>query len=176
MENLIGTILEKGSIEHSKGSFIKKQLIIFAVFYILFLITQLTDLIIELLYKDNDLYYFYYLRIIFFGISLLIQIIYIFLGVTLRSVKKKAKKIDDDDVENKIVSSFVKIFFYLFCIWTIFFLAAGIPRLIIFLYNKEKIGLFISVLIYIKIVLLFPIYLILIISYNIGRREEKKED
>ena len=174
MENLIGTKLDKGSIEHSKGSFIKKELIIFAVFYILFLITQLTDLVVELLYKDNDLYYFYYLRIIFFGISLLIQIIYIFLGVTLSSVKKKAKKVDDD-VENKIVSSFVKIFFYLFCIWTIFFLASGIPRLIIFLYNKEKIGLFISVLIYIKIVLLFPIYLILIISYNIGRSEEKKE-
>ena len=173
MENLIGTKLEKGSIEHSQGSFIMKELIIFAVFYILFLITQLTDLIVELLYKDNDLYYFYYLRIIFFGISFLIQIIYIFLGVTLHSVKKKARKIND--VENKIVSSFVKIFFYLFCIWTIFFLAAGIPRLIIFLNNKEKIGIFISILICIKIVLLFPIYLILIISYNIGRREEKKE-
>ena len=174
MENLIGSKLEKSSIEHSQGRFLMKELIIFIVFYILFLITQFTDLIVEMLYKDNDLYYFYYLRFIFFGISILFQIIYIFLGVSLSSVKKKARNIND--VENKIVSSFVKIYVYLFCIWTIFFLAAGIPRLIIFLNNREKIGIFISVLICIKIVLLFPIYLILIISYNIGRRDEKKEN
>ena len=173
MENLIGSKLDNGSIEHSQGRFMKKEFIIFIVFYILFLITQFTDLIVEMLYKDNDLYYFYYLRFFFFGISLLFQIFYILLSITLCSVKGKAGKVNA--VQNKIVSSFVKIYFYLFCIWTAFFLAAGIPRLIILLKNKEKIGIFISILICVKVVLLFPIYLILIISYNIGRKDEKKE-
>ena len=173
MENLIGNKLDEGSIEHSQGRFIMKEFIIFLVFYILFLITQFTDLVVEMLYKDNDLYYFYYLRLLFFGISTLMQVIYILLGITMYSVKEKALKANA--VQNKITSTFVKIYVYLFCIWTIFFLVAGIPRLIIFLKNREKIGTFISILIYVKIALLFPIYLLFIISYNIGRKDKNKE-
>ena len=173
MERLIGNKLNEGSIEHDLGRFLTKQFITFLVFYILFIITQLTDLVVEMIYKDNDLYYFYYLRVFSFGISVLIQIIYIMLGIILNSIKEKAEGLTD--VENKITSSFVKIYVYLFCIWNIFFLATGIPRLIIFLKNKEKIGIFISILICIKIALLFPLYIFFIISYNVGRKDGKKE-
>ena len=38
MENLIGSKLEKSSIEHSQGRFLMKELIIFIMIYIIFII------------------------------------------------------------------------------------------------------------------------------------------
>jgi len=50
-----------------------KLIIINVIIYILFLIIQIIDLFAEIINKDDDLFLFYYLRFLFFGVSILIQ-------------------------------------------------------------------------------------------------------
>ena len=83
---------------------------------------------------------------------------------------------NQEDIENKILITYAKLYASLFTVWTIFLLATGIPRLIIFFNNREKIGKFIYSMIIIKIILLFPIYVIFIVTYVLTRENKKKDD
>ena len=58
------------------------------------------DLIGELFKKDDEFYYFYFLRFIFFGISILIQVLYVILAINFFILMEKAD--NEEDLQNKI--------------------------------------------------------------------------
>ena len=175
MDRLFPSKREDGSsFSKENEMFIFFTGMICVVFYFLFLIFQIIDLIGEIFKSDDEFYYFYFLRFIFFGISIIIQVLYVILAINFFLSMEKADK--QEDIENKILLTYAKLFASLFTVWTIFFLATGIPRLIIFFNNREKIGKFIYSMIIIKIIFLFPIYVIFIATYAITREDKKKDD
>ena len=175
MEKLIPKAGEDGSsFPVKKAMFIFYTGLICVFFYILFLIIEIMDLIGELFKKDDEFYYFYFLRFIFFGISILIQVLYVILAINFFILMEKAD--NEEELQNKIMLTYIKLFSILFTVWTIFFLATGIPRLIIFFNNREKIGRFIYSMIIIKILFLFPIYVIFIVSYFITKEKKNKDN
>ena len=175
MERLIPKSKEDGSsFPEEDAWFIVYTGIVCVIFYFLFLIIEFIDLIGEMAKKDDEFYYFYFLRLIFFGISILIQVLYVILTISFFIVMEKADS--QEDIENKILITYAKLYASLFTVWTIFLLATGIPRLIIFFNNREKIGKFIYSMIIIKIILLFPIYVIFIVTYVLTRENKKKDD
>ena len=174
MERLIPKNREDGEpFPEREAMFILKTGMICVVIYFIFLIFEFIDLITELVKQNDELYIFYFLRFVFFGISILIQVLYVILVINFLLNMEKAD--NEEDAQNKILLTYAKLFTSLFTVWTIFFLATGIPRLFIFFNNREKIGKFIAALIYIKIFLLFPIYVIFILTYVVTRKNKKKD-
>ena len=165
---------EKESQISGKQTFLLFSLIPCVIIYALFLIFEFIDLIAEMVKKDDEFYYFYLLRLIFFGVSILIQVLYVILLIIYLIIVNKVE--NDEELQNKIMSTFGKLYSALFLVWTAFLLAAGIPRLIIFFSNREKIGKFIYSLIIIKILLLFPLYVFFIVNYVILNDNKKKKE
>ena len=172
MERLIK--IEKEEDEKVYIPLFFKLIIINVIIYILFLIIQIIDLFAEIINKDDDLFLFYYLRFIFFGVSILIQATAVGVIIVFFSIPREITAIKS--LGRKIDSTSAKIFSSIYGIWTLFLLGSGIPRIIILMNNKEKIGKFISSLIYVKIFLLIPIYVNIILMYSMSAQNKKKED
>ena len=143
------------------------------IFYILFLLVQIIDIIAELINYDKDLLIFFYLRFIFFGFSLILHVIAIFAIIIFLSLGSKVEKVKF--LNDKIFSTFSKIVSAIFIVWTLGLLCLCIPRLVIFFKNGDKVGKFISTLIYLKSFLLIPVYLNIILLYILYRHKSKSE-
>ena len=122
---------------------------------------------------DKDLLIFFYLRFIFFGFSLILHVIAIFTIIIFISLDSKVEKIKF--LEEKFFSTFSKIVSAIFIVWTLGLLCLCVPRMVIFYKNGDKIGKFISTLIYLKSFLLIPVYLNIILVYILHRHQSKSE-
>ena len=149
------------------------NLITAIIFYVLFLLVQIIDIIAELINYDKDLLIFFYLRFIFFGFSLILHVIAIFTIIIFISLDSKVEKIKF--LEEKFFSTFSKIVIAIFIVWTLGLLCLCVPRMVIFFKNGDKIGKFISTLIYLKSFLLIPVYLNIILVYILHRHQSKSE-
>ena len=141
--------------------------------YIIFLIISLIDFFAEAFSYDGDLHVFFYLRYLFFGISLNIQIFaiiisFVFIGVSHSGEESKF-------AEKNILGALTKIIVGIYAIWSILLIGMFIPRAIIFIRNREKIGIFIPILMYLKFFIMLSIYLNLFIAF-IFKKEEAKDD
>ena len=137
---------------------IKKLLISFLIQFIILLIVQIVDIFVEIFNYDEENFIFYYLNFFFFGADLLSLIFMLILNCLFFSSLNDESKSSTDYAKNAYFS-YIKINFTLFILWTILFLATAIPRVIIFLLNKEQFCFSITILIYLKIPFIISIYL-----------------
>ena len=155
-------------------SLITKLLISLLVHFIIFLIIQVIDSFIEYLNYNEELYIFFYLKFFFFGVDLLSLLFLLILNILFFSSMDDKSKSNIDYAKDAYFS-YVKLNFTLFILWTILLLATEIPRLIIFLLNKEKFGLFLTVLIYAKLPFIILIYLHSIVIYVLYKEAKVEE-
>ena len=145
-------------------SLIIKLLISFLVHFIILLIIHMIDIFVEIFNYNEDLFIFYYLNFFFSGADLLSLIFLLILNILFfSSLNDKSK--NNIDYARDAFFSYVKLNFTLFCLWTILLLATAIPRVIIFLLNKDQVCFSITILIYLKIPLFISIYLQSIVIY-----------
>ena len=141
----------------SYHSLIIKLLISSILHFIILLIIQIIDLFIEIFNYDEEIFIFYYLNFLFTGATIFSLIFLLILNILFSSSFK-------DESKNEFFSH-IKLNFTLFCLWTILLLATAIPRVIIFLLNKDQFCFSITILIYLKIPLIISIYLQSIVIY-----------
>ena len=151
-------------------NFLQYPIITLGVFYLLFLIIQIIDLVVEIVTFESEIFMFYFLRFVLFAINFIMLAIFISFTCITYSAKKGSKEVN-------------KHYFYLLIenykriiiIWTICLLGVSVPRMILLMNNKDLIGIFVRILVYLKIFLLIPFYLMTIIIYIIAN-EVRYED
>ena len=170
-------ISERGSekmIGASYYNLIINLLISFLVHFIILLIIQMIDIFVEIFNYNEDLFIFYYLNFFFSGANILSLIFLLILNILFfSSLNDKSK--NNIDYARDAFFSYVKLNFTLFCLWTIFLLATSIPRIIIFLLNKDQFGLFNTILVYLKIPFIIIIYLHSIVIYVLYKESKIEE-
>ena len=137
--------------------------------FIALLIIQIVDLFYEIFNYDEEIYIFYYLNFFFTGATIFSLIFLLILNILFSS------SFHDNYEPKSEFFAFIKLNFTLFCLWTILLLATGIPRVIIFLLNKDKFCFSITILIYLKIPLLISIYLQSIVIYVLYKESKIEE-
>ena len=93
---------------------------------------------------DNSLYLFFFLKYFFFGFSLIIQVVVIIIILVSFSFLDRIK--GSEYIESRIFEAFVDVIIGVYLAWTIILIGTFIPRVIILLRNREKIGTSIRVL------------------------------
>ena len=173
MDRLISLFGGKSIIEKLYTYLINNILVAVGVQYVIFLIISLIDFFAEAFSYDGDLHVFFYLRYLFFGISLIVQIFviiisFVFFGVSYSGEESKF-------IEKNILGTLAKIIAGIYTIWSILLIGMFIPRAIIFMRNREKIGIFISILLYLKFFIMLSMFLNLFIVF-IFKKEQTKDD
>ena len=143
----------------SYSSLMVNLLISSILHFIILLIIQIIDLFYEIFNYDEEIFIFYYLNFFFTGITIFSLIFLLILNILFSSSFK------DNDESKSGFFAHIKLNFTLFCLWTILLLATAIPRVIIFLLNKDQFCFSITILIYLKIPLFISIYLQSIVIY-----------
>ena len=177
MERIIRKIFEyKGNtiIEKLYNNLIQKIVIAIIVQFIIFLILQIIDLFIEIIFYDSEFFMFYYLRYLFFGFSLIVQIFVIISIIVCFSFLARIE--GTHYVEKRILGTFIKVITTIYIVWTIVLISTFIPRIIVLMKEREKIGIFISTLIYLKIFIMISTYEYILIIYILDKEKNKKED
>ena len=148
----------------SYSSLMVNLLISSILHFIILLIIQIIDLFYEIFNYDEEIFIFYYLNFFFTGATILSLLFLLILNILFSSsLNDKSKR--SLDYERNAFLSHNKLNFTLFCLWTILLLATAIPRVIIFLLNKDQVCFSITILIYLKIPLFISIYLQSIVIY-----------
>jgi len=143
--------------------------------YLSFLLFEFIDIIFEAFFFDNSLFIFFYLRFFFFGFSLIIQIVVIIITIVSFSFLDRIK--GSEYIESRIFETFVNVIIGVYIAWTIILIGTFIPRVIILIRNREKIGTSIRVLMYFKFFLMISTYIDLLIIYIFNKeKKEKYED
>ena len=150
------------------------NLITFFIFYIMFLLIEIMDIFVEIFKYDKEFLLFFYLRYFFFGFSLIAHVIVIFAIINYFSINAKLKK--NEIMSNIIYNTFLKVIGTIFFVWSIVLFCMSIPRMIIFVNKREKLGGFISTMIYFKTFILIPIYLNAILLYLMFGHSQKLEE
>ena len=154
MNNLNNNVKEK--LANIYFNFLVYPVSALGILYLIFLLVQLIDLITEICTYNSDIFLFYFLRFFFFGVNFVMIIILIYLLCVI--FNSPAQMDRSFELKKKHFSIFIKMIKSILCIWTIGLLGTCIPRMIILMNNKDKVGTFVSVLIYIKMVLIVPFY------------------
>ena len=152
---------------------ISNILIVVIVQFIIFLLLQIIDFFVECFYFDNDIYIFFYLKYLFFGFSLIVQAVVLISIIVCFSFLGRIE--GNADVENKVYSTFVKIITAIYTFWSIILIATFLPRIFMLVIYREKIGIFISVLIYLKVFFMISIYLDLLVMYILNKEKNLKK-
>ena len=148
----------------SYSSLMVNLLISSILHFIILLIIQIIDLFYEIFNYDEEIFIFYYLNFFFTGATILSLLFLLILNILFSSsLNDKSKR--SLDYERNAFLSHNKLNFTLFCLWTILLLATAIPRVIIFLLNKDQFYFSITILIYLKIPFIISIYLHSIVIY-----------
>ena len=168
MNNLNNNVKEK--LANIYFNFLVYPVSALGILYLIFLLVQLIDLITEICTYNSDIFLFYFLRFFFFGVNFVMIIILIYL---LCIIFNSPVQMDRSfELKKKHFSIFIKMIKSILCIWTIGLLGTCIPRMIILMNNKDKVGTFVSVLIYIKMVLIVPFYLLIIVIHIVSKEIE----
>ena len=168
MNNLDNNVKEK--LANIYFNFLVYPVSALGILYLIFLLVQLIDLITEICTYDSDIFLFYFLRFFFFGVNFVMIIILIYLLCVI--FNSPAEMDRSFELKKKHFSIFIKMIKSILCIWTIGLLGTCIPRMIILMNNKDKVGTFVSVLIYIKMVLIVPFYLLIIVIHIVSKEIE----
>ena len=158
-------------IQKNYNTLIKIIFIAVAIQYAFFLLVQVIDLFVEGFYFDDEFYMFYFLRFLFFGFSLIIQVA---VAISVIVYFIALATFEDENVnffDNLIFKTFIKIICAFYGLWAIILLMCFIPRIIILMMNKEKIGTFISVLIYMKMFVMASIFIDVMIMYILNKEK-----
>ncbi len=170
----VDEFIGKSIIEKIYLALIGNIFIIVVIQYLFFLLLQVIDLFVEGFYFNNELYMFYYLRFLFFGFSIIVQIVVLISIIVCFSFLDRIE--GNDDLQNKIFSTFVKVITAIYVLWTIVLIATFIPRIFILIMNKEKIGIFISTLMYLKLFTMISLYMDLLIMYILNKEKSEKKE
>ena len=168
MNNLNNNVKEK--LINIYFNFLVYPVSALGILYLIFLLVQLIDLITEICTYNSDIFLFYFLRFFFFGVNFVMIIILIYLLCVI--FNSPAEMDRSFELKKKHFSIFIKMIKSILCIWTIGLLGTCIPRMIILMNNKDKVGTFVSVLIYIKMVLIVPFYLLIIVIHIVSKEIE----
>ncbi len=168
MNNLNNNVKEK--LANIYFNFLVYPVSALGILYLIFLLVQLIDLITEICTYNSDIFLFYFLRFFFFGVNFVMIIILIYLLCVI--FNSPAEMDRSFELKKKHFSIFIKMIKSILCIWTIGLLGTCIPRMIILMNNKDKVGTFVSVLIYIKMVLIVPFYLLIIVIHIVSKEIE----
>ena len=168
MNNLDNNVKEK--LANIYFNFLVYPVSALGILYLIFLLVQLIDLITEICTYNSDIFLFYFLRFFFFGVNFVMIIILIYLLCVI--FNSPAEMDRSFELKKKHFSIFIKMIKSILCIWTIGLLGTCIPRMIILMNNKDKVGTFVSVLIYIKMVLIVPFYLLIIVIHIVSKEIE----
>ena len=82
---------------------------------------------------------FYYLRYLFFGFSLIVQIFVIISIIVCFSFLARIE--GTHYVEKRILGTFIKVITTIYIVWTIVLISTFIPRIIVLMKEREKIGI-----------------------------------
>ena len=176
MDRLISYFVGNSIIEKLYNYIIKNILVAVGIQYMIFLIISIIDFFAEAFSYDGDLHIFFYLRYLFFGISLNFQIFVIIISFVFIAVSYSEKDREEGKfIENNILGALVKIITGIYTIWSILLIGMFIPRSIIIMRNREKFGTLIPILMYIKFFIMLSIYLNLFIVF-ILKKEQTKDD
>ena len=161
---------DRAKLSNIYFNFLQYPIITLGVFYLLFFIVEIIDLVIEIITFEPEIIMFYFLRFILLVINFAMLAIFITFTCITYSAKKGSKEVN-------------KHYFYLLIenykriiiIWTICLLGVSVPRMYLLLNNKDLIGIFVRILVYLKIFLLIPFYLMTIIIYIIANEVRYKD-
>ena len=177
MKKIIGKI---GSLN---GDSVVKQILLnvtkniyiaVAIQYLIFIIVEIIDIVIESIYYNNDFYIFFYLRF-FFSVFNFIVSVAVIISIIVYFVYKYRKK-GNKYIELRIFGTFERELTAIYTFWTVVLISVFIPRIIILMNNREKIGTFISTLIYAKIFIMTSIYVNLLVVYIIKKQKSEKSE
>ena len=79
-------------------------------------------------------------------------------------------------IESRAYETFEREITAIYIFWTIVLISIFIPRIIILMRNREKIGIFISTLIYVKIFIMISIYVNLLVVFIIKKQKSQKSE
>ena len=175
MDKLISRFGGDSIVEKIYNSQIKYFFYAVIIQYLSFLLFEFIDIILESFFFDNSLFVFFFLRFFFFGFSLIIQIVVIIITIVSFSFLDRIK--GSEYIESRIFRTFVNVIIGVYIAWTIILIGTFIPRVIILMRNREKIGNSIRILMYFKFFLMISIYIDLLIIYIFNKeKKEKNED
>ena len=158
-------------IQKNYNTLIKIIFIAVAIQYAFFLLVQIIDLFVEGFYFDDEFYMFYYLRFLFFGFSLIIQIAVVISVIVYFISLAMLQDEQANFLDNLIFKTFIKIICAFYGLWSIILFICFIPRITILLMNKDKIGTFISILIYLKMFVMTSIFINVMIMYILNKEK-----
>ena len=151
-------------------NFLLFPLIALGVLYLIFFIFQIIDLITELVTYESEIFLFYYLRYIFAAIDV------IMIGITIGfSYISFTPSKGSAEVTKYYTWLLFENYKRIIIILSICLFGTSIPRLIMLINHRDLIGTFVAVLIYIKIFVLVPLYMLMIVIYIIAK-EVRYED
>ena len=179
----ITKIVKKDKIGSLDGESVVKQILLnvtkniyiaVAIQYLIFILVEIIDLVIESYYFNNDFYIFFYLRFFFSVFNFIISVGAIISIIVYFAYKKRAN--GNKYIESRAYGTFERELTAIFIFWTIVLISIFIPRIIILMRNREKIGIFISTLIYVKIFIMISIYVNLLVVFIIKKQKSKKSE
>ena len=135
------------------------------IHYVIFMIFQIIDYFTEAFTFHEEVFMFYILRHIFFGLHLICIIL--FLAINAIYVKTNIIDEEEDRTSPKIILSFIKLNITLFIIWGAILFGFAFPRIYLIMTNGGVIGGFTKALIYIKMPFVIGIYLHAFVFYSI---------
>ena len=157
-------------ISENYSKFLLILLIALGVFYLIFFIIQIIDLLTEIVTYESEIFLFYYLRYIFAAMDVII-IALGFSNMYFLSTKNSTK----EEVDKYYSWLYIENYKRIIIIFTICLLGTSIPRLIMLINHRDLIGTFVAALIYIKIFIMVPFYMSIIAIHIIGH-EVRYED
>ena len=176
MDRLISYFGGNSIIEKLYSYLINNILVAVGAQYIIYQIISIIDFFAEAFSYDGDLHNFFYLRYLFFGISLIVHIFAIIISIVFIGVSYSGEEREEGKfIKKNILGTLVKIITGICTIWSILLIGMFLPRAFIFIRNREKIGILISILIYLKFFIMLSIYLNLFIAF-IFRKDQIKDD
>ena len=176
----IGNISKTGSLN---GESVVKQVlfnvtkniyIAVAIQYLIFILVEITDIVIESYYFNNDFYIFFYLRFFFSAFNFIVSVVVIISIIVYFVYKSRAN--GNKYIESRAFGTFERELTAIYIFWTAVLISVFIPRIIILMRNREKIGTFISTLIYVKMFIMISIYVNLLVVFIIKKQKSQKSE
>ena len=142
--------------------------------YLIFIIIEIIDIVIESYYFNNDLYIFFYLRFFFSVFNFIVNVVVIISTIVYFVYRSRVK--GNKYTELRVFGTFERELTAIYTFWTIVLIIVFIPRIIILMRNRSEIGTFISTLIYVKIFIMISIYVNILVVFIIKKYNSKKSE
>ena len=170
----VASLNEESSVKQILSNVKKNIYIAVAIQYLIFIIIEIVDIVIESYYFDEDFYIFFYLRFFFSVFNFIVNVVVIISIIVYFVYKSRAN--GNKYIEARAFGTFERELTAIYIFWTVVLISVFIPRITILMRNREKIGTFISTLIYAKIFIMIAIYVNLLVVYLIKKQKTQKSE